>query len=122
MPAAANPLPSLTKARKVIAAIDKRIDAVRAELLRNCRPSDETCSHAWQRAWDSVPGLQGIERSLYARRGQWQEVRDAAETRAHEAVERRQRRKCAAERRERNKYKAAPLQQCDACGSYYRAA
>lgn len=103
---------SITKARKMIAAIDRRIDAVREELLRNCPPADEMSAHAWQRAWDSYPGLQGIERSLYARRGHWQTIRNEAQYMARRA----------AERREQRKYKAAPLHQCEHCGSYYRAA
>jgi len=103
---------TLTKARKMIAAIDKRIDAVRAELLRDCEPFDQMSARAWQRAWDSRPGLQGFDRSLYTRRGHWQVQGDDAETRAHKA----------AVRRERRKFKVMPLRQCDSCGSYYRGA
>lgn len=62
-----------TKARRMIAAIDKRIDMVRAQHGR--LPADAT-AHDYQRAWDRIPGLQGIERNLFRHRGDWQVVRD----------------------------------------------
>lgn len=99
------------EAQRKVDAIDKRIDLVRAELIRATGfdpAAHDYTDHAgslaaciaWQRAWDSVPGLQGIEASLYCRRYDARmafekiSARDAAAARRRELREIRHRATC----------------------------
>lgn len=65
------------QAQRKVDAIDKRIDAVRAELLRN-ETVDELSAASWQAAWDKQRALHAIELSLFLRRGEAQDARDGA--------------------------------------------
>lgn len=78
-------------AQRHIDAVDRRIDAVRAELIRRVGVFDDLSVEGWQRAWDSYPGLQAMESSLFRRRGDWQAARDAAAEREYRADQCRQR-------------------------------
>jgi hypothetical protein len=107
--------PAIAAAQRKVDAIDKRIDAVRAELLRNSRPFDEMSAEGWQRAWDSYPGLQGIERSLFLRRADATDIRDGLIWTEARKQERR-------EAREFQRAYEARRRSCIECGQTFYAA
>jgi len=94
-----------TAIRKV-GAVDKRIDAVRAELIRNETVDEMDCG-SWQRAWDRHPVLRAIERSLFIRRADAADCRDGLIAKQAKADERRANRAYA---------KAHVLKRCPTCG------
>jgi len=98
------------QAQRKIDAIDKRIDAVRAELVRRVGSFDDMSAAGWQSAWDSYPGLQGMERALFLRRADAQDAHDALAWKAARAAELR-------EQRAFRKQATASRLICAACGS-----
>lgn len=109
MPDAALTTPSLAKARRMIAVIDRRIDLVRAQLPIL---ADDASVDEHQRVRNQAPGLQGFERSLFARRGDWQLVRDEHEYRAYRQA------RAQADREQR----AKDRKRCPTCHRTYEAA
>lgn len=105
-------------AQRKVDAIDKRIDAVRAELIRIRPGFDQMSAAGWQGAWDSVPGLQGIERSLFVRRGDAADIRDDLAFKAARAAERREAREF--RKQSAAKY-AANRHACPTCGFMHAA-
>lgn len=79
---------------KRISEIDRRIDAIRAELNRR-EKIDAQSSASWQRAWDRHPDLRAAEIELFRARGHLQIVRDEAAAKMAAAQKRSMRaRKC----------------------------
>lgn len=101
----------LTKeqAQRKVDAIDKRIDAITAELIRTVPVFDDMSAHGWQIAWDSYPGLEGMKRSLYLRRYDAQKLVDEIEWREARAAERQK-------AREYRKAFEATRHACPTCG------
>lgn len=98
---------TIIKAQRKVDAIDKRIDAVRVELVRFVGAFNDMSAHEWQRAWDSYPGLQGIERSLSLRRADAQDILGNLQWREARA----------AERKANRAYRTIRPAQCPACGN-----
>jgi len=61
--------------RQQLAAIDRRIDAIHAELCR-LETIDQFSASSWQEAWDKHPDLRAEERALYLSRYDAQQARD----------------------------------------------
>lgn len=105
-----NATAQIEAASRKVGAIDKRIDAVRAELLRNAPVVDELSAHDWQASWDCHPVLRAIERELFIRRADAADVRDSLIGKQAKAEGRR------ADRSYRSKPSWKP---CPTCGNAY---
>ncbi|CAM5419848.1 hypothetical protein ATER59S_02376 [Aquamicrobium terrae] len=103
----------ITAARRKLAAIDKRIDRVRDELLRRAGKFDRMSAYEWQRARDGYPGLQGIELALFLRRADACDVLNAILAKQALADER---------RAAREFRKSISKSYCPECGSLLEAA
>jgi hypothetical protein len=64
--------------RQTIAAIDRKINAVRRELQLRLAANPDS-SEAWQKAWDENPDLREKECELFRQRGEAQEQMAIAE-------------------------------------------
>jgi hypothetical protein len=97
---------AIASAERKVHAIDKRIDAVRSELLRAAPVENELSPDDWQKSWDRNPVLRTIERDLYIRR--WHAGRNRDNLLAEQAR--------ADERREVASYRKSSHAPCPACG------
>jgi hypothetical protein len=76
---------------QAIEQIDKQIDANRRALMARLHFGVGRSAHEWQAAWDRCPDLYARERDLYRQRGLLQEQRNAADNRAWQAEQRKER-------------------------------
>lgn len=97
---------TITEARAAIAAIDRQIDANRAELLSRCTRKPKHWL-TWGHAWNRNPDLAERDRELFRQRGEAQLIRDSLETRAAAARQ-------AAENR---RHLARKPSKCPTCGT-----
>lgn len=116
----------IDKAHRIVGAIDKRIDAVRAEMCRKANLDPDAFDYdapeglmaacrAFGNARRDIPGYDGIEASLFLRRGDATDIRDRLIAKAEKAAERR-------ELRERMKQHQLSRHDCPTCGFTHLAA
>lgn len=117
---------NVAAAQRKVDAIDKRIDAVRAEMYRaasidpdafdySTMEGQDVARTAFHNARRDCPGFEGIERALFLRRGDATDIRDNLIAKEARATERR-------EAREFQKRAAASRYACASCGAIQFAA